>query len=391
VTGNNKVWKKFTFAPVTTDKIRISTTASLDGHSRIVEVEAWGLASTGSISSVHWLVTDHLGTPRMVIDQTGSMANVKRHDYLPFGEELFAGTGGRTVAQGYSAADGVRQQFTQKERDIETGLDYFGARYYSSVQGRFTSIDPENAGAALWQPQSWSGYTYALNNPLRFIDPDGLRWAQIVVDGGIAYRWFDDNDKDDNGQTEYDRALANGYSAVTFDESKPFSYTNGIFAPGEVLTTVTLDPRGPSSSTISQHQVGFVEWLVVVTYLYDHDYQDPRQNYAVGAWAFDQLLSSIVGRETTGSPNLPTIPSAATGVKLTPSELKKLGGLSNRAEEKVADVIRSRGGNASNVRQAGPWAQKTLAETAKAATGGDKTAETAIKIAKEAKRLGQKN
>jgi len=61
--------------------------------------------------------------------------------YLPFGEELGAGTGGRTTAQGYSASDGVRQHFTQKERDNETGLDYFGARYFASTQGRFTSPD----------------------------------------------------------------------------------------------------------------------------------------------------------------------------------------------------------------------------------------------------------
>jgi hypothetical protein len=154
---------------------------------------------------------------------------------------------------------------------------------------------------------------------------------------------------------------------------------------------VTLDPRGPSSSTISQHQVSFVDWLVFAVFSSTVQYDDPRKNLAAGAHAFDQLLSSIVGRETTGSINLPDVPSAAAGVKLTPSELKKLGGLSNRAEEKLADVIRSRGGNASNVREAGPWAQKTVAETAKAATGGDKTAETAIKIAKQAGRLGQKN
>lgn len=66
---------------------------------------------------------------------------MKRHDYLPFGEELFAGTGGRTVALGY-AGDGVRQQFTLKERDIETGLDYF----LSSTQGRFTSPDEFSGG-----------------------------------------------------------------------------------------------------------------------------------------------------------------------------------------------------------------------------------------------------
>jgi RHS repeat-associated protein len=94
---------------------------------------------------------------------------------LPYGEELFALTGGRTTAQGYNVSDGVRQQFTQKERDIETGLDYFLARYYSSSQGRFTSIDPENYQAMrdLSDAQSWNAYAYVNNNPLARIDPDG--------------------------------------------------------------------------------------------------------------------------------------------------------------------------------------------------------------------------
>jgi RHS repeat-associated protein len=61
---------------------------------------------------------------------------------------------------------------TQKERDNETGLDYFLARYYSNVQGRFTSVDPENAGAKPDDPQSWNGYAYARNNPLLYSDPE---------------------------------------------------------------------------------------------------------------------------------------------------------------------------------------------------------------------------
>ena len=83
----------------------------------------------------------------MVFDQSGLLATTKRHDYLPFGEELVAGTGGRTTNQGYSQPDSVRQKFTQKERDNETGLDYFGARYFASTQGRFTSPDPMLASA----------------------------------------------------------------------------------------------------------------------------------------------------------------------------------------------------------------------------------------------------
>lgn len=129
------------------------------------------LSGVGSSSTVQWLVTDHLGTPRIIVDQTGALANVKRHDYLPFGEELFAGTGGRTTAQGYSPGDGVRQQFTMQERDIETGLDYFGARYYSSIQGRFIGSDPGKFTPA--DPQNFNRYSYVQNNPLKFIDPTG--------------------------------------------------------------------------------------------------------------------------------------------------------------------------------------------------------------------------
>jgi RHS repeat-associated protein len=153
----------------------------------LAEVQVFSAnASTG----IEWLVSDQLGTPRMVVDKSGTLSGIKRHDYLPFGEELFAGTGNRTTAQGY-VADGVRQKFTQKERDNETGLDYFLARYYSSTQGRFTSPDEFTGGpdelfdfadsaadnptfyADLSNPQSLNKYHYAYNNPLRYVDPDG--------------------------------------------------------------------------------------------------------------------------------------------------------------------------------------------------------------------------
>jgi RHS repeat-associated protein len=142
-------------------------------------------SSASGAAKVQWLVPDHLGTPRIIIDQTGNLANVKRHDYLPFGEELFAGTGGRTVWQGYTGGDGVRQQFTAKERDTETGLDYFLARYYSATQGRFTSAD--TFGGSSSNPQTLNLYAYTNRNPREVVaatfrgvaQPDVCGWGRI--------------------------------------------------------------------------------------------------------------------------------------------------------------------------------------------------------------------
>jgi RHS repeat-associated protein len=66
-------------------------------------------------------------------------------------------------------------EFTSKERDAETGLDYFGARYFSSAQGRFTSPDSINVtNDRLLNPSSTlNKYAYGGNNPLKYTDPDG--------------------------------------------------------------------------------------------------------------------------------------------------------------------------------------------------------------------------
>ncbi len=69
--------------------------------------------------------------------------------------------------------------FTGKERDAETGLDYFGARYFSGAMGRFVSPDAPFADQHIGDPQSWNLYSYVRNRPLNFVDHDGnaAAWA----------------------------------------------------------------------------------------------------------------------------------------------------------------------------------------------------------------------
>ncbi len=140
-------------------------------------------------AGVEYATADHLGTPRVMTNAQGQVTT--RRDMMPFGEEIYAGTGGRSAGQGYGTQSNVKERFTGKLRD-ETGLDYFLARYYSSTQGRFTSPDEFSGGyddifilgsgdeekqalpyADVTEPQSLNKYQYCLNNPLRYVDPDG--------------------------------------------------------------------------------------------------------------------------------------------------------------------------------------------------------------------------
>ena len=130
-----------------------------------------------------YLTSDTLGTPRIITHSSGAVK--ARRDYMPFGEEIGL-LGGRTTGQGY-VADNVRRKFTQKERDVESGLDYFHARYYSSAHGRFNSPDQPFADQWVSAPQSWNLYSYVLNTPLKFTDPNGRGHWELRDDGQEHY------------------------------------------------------------------------------------------------------------------------------------------------------------------------------------------------------------
>ena len=92
-------------------------------------------------------------------------------------------------------------RYTGKERDTESGLDYFGARYYGSSMGRFMSPDWSDPAqpipyATLERPQSLNLYSYVENNPLSMIDDDGHSTVNFDGKAGtITVRGNDGSEK----------------------------------------------------------------------------------------------------------------------------------------------------------------------------------------------------
>ena len=95
-------------------------------------------------------------------------------DYLPFGEQI----AGDTITP---------YKFTGKQRDSESGLDNFGARYDSSQYGRFMSPDDIGPDQHPEDPQTWNMYSYVRNNPLNLVDPTG----QYMCDSGMTQSMCD--------------------------------------------------------------------------------------------------------------------------------------------------------------------------------------------------------
>jgi RHS repeat-associated protein len=119
-------------------------------NQRIAEIKADG--------TIHVFYNDAIGSPVLITDK--GLKDVQRYIYEPFGNLVVSkGTGENNYT------------FTGKERDIESDLFYFGARYYNPMLGRFISKDTANANHQ--DPQSLNRYVFCFNNPLIFVDPDG--------------------------------------------------------------------------------------------------------------------------------------------------------------------------------------------------------------------------
>jgi RHS repeat-associated protein len=119
---------------------------------------------------IKYYITDHLHSTAMFVDKAGTTAAIlDDNDFYPWGGAV-PGVGKTTSNNHY--------KMTGKERDTESGLDYYGARYYGSAMGRFMSPDwaakPATVPyAEFGDPQSLNLYSYTRNSPIIRVDGDG--------------------------------------------------------------------------------------------------------------------------------------------------------------------------------------------------------------------------
>ncbi len=170
-------------------------TGSGDGTLERENIYRGGLLATyeASSSSYKYILQDLQGSTRAVMNNNGSSSSViARHDYLPFGEEIYSGIGLRGTSQGFAtspwANDSIRQRYAMTERDDTTGLDHTPWRKYENLSGRWTSPDPLDGSIA--NPQSFNRYSYTQNDPVNLVDPSGLNAAGSGTSYGGSY-WVD--------------------------------------------------------------------------------------------------------------------------------------------------------------------------------------------------------
>ena len=209
------------------------------------------LLATYDGAGVHFQLSDWLGSKRVQTNVAGIPDETCTS--LPFGDNLNC-----------SGTDPSHLHFTGKERDQESGLDYFGARYMSSNMGRFMSPDWSAKQepvpySKLDNPQSLNLYSYVLNNPLSNVDPDGHACGGLYMNGdsGFCQRATEYGQIDAKpgvqSQTRF-FAAANAVSQALADVATPLS---GMFVSGK--TANFLEGVGQNLEKLNQTEAAAIQ------------------------------------------------------------------------------------------------------------------------------------
>jgi RHS repeat-associated protein len=153
-------------------------------HSKILQCSVFGVQCSMFSPRTHqsdpqdnWYIyhSDHLGSSAFLTDASGTPT--QHLQYLPFGEPFIEQ---RSVTEYYTP-----YIFSAKERDLETGYSYFGARYYDATLSIWLSVDP-----LAHKYPSMSAYMYCAGNPVMLVDPDGKDLVIWYIDSDNSRKSF---------------------------------------------------------------------------------------------------------------------------------------------------------------------------------------------------------
>jgi RHS repeat-associated protein len=210
------------------------------------------LLGTYEGTDTYFALTDWLGTKRAEAGAGGCLSTFAS---LPFGDGL---------TPSGNCPDATEHHFTGKERDTESGNDYFGARYYASSMGRFMSPDWAAKAepvpyAKLDNPQSLNLYAYVLNNPLRAVDADGHEMNSANPCNGNKNCTSSNTLTD--VKTTYDKK--DGSTTVTEVRNIVATTNNAdgtsTRTSGTVSTSMTLSSEGKETSASQSQSATLVE------------------------------------------------------------------------------------------------------------------------------------
>lgn len=168
-----------------------------------IQTEEGRARKNGSSYLYEYNLQDHLGNTRLSFDIYGGAArDIQHNDYYPFGNTF------------NSYVLGAKNSYLYNSKELQGGLEQYdyGARFYDPVIGRWNVIDP-----LADKMRRYSPYNYVFNNPIRFVDPDGMGPQDIV--------WFDMNGKEigrRQSNTEFRTLVAIGFNPKYGENGQPF-------------------------------------------------------------------------------------------------------------------------------------------------------------------------
>ncbi|WP_461630247.1 RHS repeat domain-containing protein [Labilibaculum euxinus] len=318
----------------------------------------------GSSAIYEYHLKDHLGNTRVAF-QENQTNPIQSTDYYPFG-----------LAMNMSEGSTNKYLYNGKEMQEETDWLDYGARMYDPSLGRWHCSDPLAESY-----DSWSPYNYVLNDPIRNIDPDGMKVVKTDssynITGDDIYTYIGYLSQISSGKGSM-KNLQSGLEAASQEDD----------GNGGAMATTVGEVNVAGSYDLFFNKINSKKYPFAPDMAGQFEGSNGFLYYAFNNGNFGRYSYNLDGEAIGLAPITGTAPTPG---KISGKAAKVLGNLKNISNLTLREGVLLRGGKAGNLRVVGEWLHdKQIIEVGKLAAKGDREAMTAIKILKQAAKKAQK-